>query len=217
MKNKILIALFAVLALSSFAVATKVDDIPSIGIKLQGNSSQQYGKIGYDDNGNKYRLVYNNSGTIEYQGEPAFYNLGVGNDYTVGFGSDTSSFESFAGVWFCDVDGNKTIAAASYGLIQIAGYCSYAYVSCEGTAIAIGDKLGQSTYAVTGGEYNASGSPGYRWLARKRAAITLGSLTTTAEVLTAGANLWLNKASAGIAYTTVTGSAQKAIILRDMF
>jgi hypothetical protein len=198
-----LIALSLVLGVG-IALATDISDAPMPGLfKSQLSSSQKPGAycvIGP----NTYRYVLNNSATIEYQGEPAFYNWNAGNDYTVGYGLNTSSYEAFAGIWACDAFGDDTVAASTYGWIQTKGANSYAYVSGEGTAIAVGDVLGFSVL----GNYNSDGNAGSRWLARLR------GVRTTTTVVTTEARDWPGYPRAGQAYSTTTAAAQKTIILR---
>ena len=202
---KKLLMILLVLSLIGAAIPAFADSlIPSPGMKVENTSlSDMYGKIGYDGNGNKYRCVYNASGTVEYQNEPAYYNWGAGNDYTVGAYVDTSSIEGFAGIVYCDLNGATSIPNGYPGWIQISGYCS-PYVSYEGTAIAIGDILGGT--ANHGAK--TAGTAGYQYLTRQRAAYT-STTVTTAETRTLQFN-----PRATVAYSTSTAAA-KGIILRS--
>jgi hypothetical protein len=198
-------------SLMAMAATTKVAPIPSPGIKEQNTAaSDMYGKIGFDTNGNSYRYVYNTSSTLEYAGQPAFYNFSACNDYTVGPYATSASLEGFAGIWYCDSNGNNTVAASDYGWIQIGGYAS-AYVSYEGTAIANGDILIGTTN--TGG---TSGIGGYRYLVRGRPTAT-AITSTTSEVVTFGNAYGFFKVRyVDAAYSTST-AAKKYVILRSCY
>jgi len=202
MKKKalVLMLVFAVgLACVSWAV-----HVPSPGIKTHGTLAEMYGKIGFDDNGNKFRFVLNSSGTNEYGGHPAFYARAQSNDYTVGRYLSTSSLESFAGIWHCNDVGSTTIANGYYGWIQISGTRT-AYVTTEGTSIAVGDVLIGSV------EASSTDTAGQSFLTRGRAAVTSSA--------TPGAYATFDWPKAKQAYTHVAGntSALKRIELRSEY
>ena len=134
--KKLIGAMLALILLTSVSFAAVTQTIPTIGIKNWGTASQNYGKIGYSDNGSKFRLVYNGAGTTEYAGQPACYYWNSSNDYTV---TDyaSGSAEAFAGIWYCDTTGSTTITKAAYGWIQIGGLAD-AYV--KGT-VTVSDVL----------------------------------------------------------------------------
>lgn len=157
MKKIILIALALsfVFSVAVFA-SSKVDEIPAVGIKTDQTSlSSLYGKIGYSNNGNTYRVVLNSSGQSMIQGYPAFYLSAEANDYACStFEANGYLLEYFGGIWYCDLDGNKTITNGEYGWVQVGGYCSAA--SVEGTTdIGVGDVL--------------IGKAGYNYLVKGRA------------------------------------------------
>lgn len=136
----IVVALAFAASLSTVAFATKVDYIPSPGIKTWDPAASQYGKISYMQNGVKFRLVYNDSGATANAGEPAFYDWNDTNDYTVTTYESSAYAERFAGIWYCDDEGVTTIANGTYGWIQVAGIAD-AYVTGEGTSMVLGDTL----------------------------------------------------------------------------
>ena len=91
MLKKLILIVLALTALTSVSFAG-VSLIPSVGIKTWGPTTDQYGMMGYDSNGTKFRLVVlDNSATTESVGTPVYYNWGQGNDYTVTDSSATST------------------------------------------------------------------------------------------------------------------------------
>lgn len=124
--------------------ATQVSPIPACGYKAQGNITEQYGKLGFDNNGNTYRYVYNNSTAAAIKGYPAFYVATAGNSYTVKTSYEaTTDLEKFAGIWYCDESGSPAIAKSTYGWLQVAGIC---WASVEGTTDIGADDLLIGTY-----------------------------------------------------------------------
>ena len=143
---KVLFVLAVLLSISSVVYAAQT--IPAVGIKTWVTSTTKPGCIGYDDYGNCYQYVLNNSSEAQTAYHPAFYDFSSGTNYTVtGYdGLGYGSAESFAGAWKCDSSGSSTIAAAAYGWIQVGGY-GYCYVRNTAGAISIGSHLtGAATY-----------------------------------------------------------------------
>ena len=179
-----LIALSLVLGVG-IAMATDVSDVPQPGLYKSHLSSTQKPGASCVIGNSQFRYVYNATATTEYQGHPAFYNPGAQNDYTVGRYDNTSSYECFAGVWYCDAFGGDEVAASAYGWIQDAGYCNYAYVSAEaGQAITVGDVLTGSTNCLTASASYPTGTAGCSYLTWARDLKTSKDATTEAAVLT---------------------------------
>lgn len=140
MLKKLLLLSLAVCLLVGVSHATKVDFIPTPGIQIHGTATEEVGKIFIGDNGNVWRKVYNDDTNAADQADPAFYVAAVGNSWTVKSSYEaTADLEKFAGIWYCDADGNTDITASEYGWIQIAGRC---VAAVEGvTDIDTGDLL----------------------------------------------------------------------------
>lgn len=166
--SKFLVFLLAV----TFCASMAYGFIPTAGIKTNFDGiANQYGAVGYGDNGNKYRYVLNNTVTTMEVGWSAWYDL-TNNDYTVTTWETGANLERYAGVWFCDTFGSTYIQPATYGWIQISGFCNYA--SVEGTTdITAGDLLiGKVTSEVAS------------YLIKGRAAITSLTAVSGEAVLT---------------------------------
>jgi hypothetical protein len=140
MRNKIFFALMVVFLVASLASASKVSPIPACQYKAQGSQTQQYGKLGFDNNGNIYRWVYNAAVTTEAK-NPCWYINSSTESYNVRSSYEaTSRLQNFAGIWYCDSDGDTAISVGEYGWIQVAGLC-VASVEGTGADIVIGDLL----------------------------------------------------------------------------
>lgn len=152
--SKFLVLLLMVGVLAGVAHAF----IPAAGIKTNfPGISYQYGAVSYDDNGTKYRMLYNNSGATVYKGQPMFYKVAnVANSYTTTTYESTAYLGNFAGVVTCADDGTTSVSNGGYYWALIGGYCNYA--SAEGTTdITAGDWLIGS---VAGGYLVYGSTPG---------------------------------------------------------
>jgi len=139
-KLSIISVLLLSLMLTGVAMAAQVTPIPSVGFKAVGDITSQYGKVGWDDNGNRYRLVYNGGDSPLYAGEPAYFLYSADNAYTVARYGTTGSYEAFAGISHCNLDGADVITMEAYGWLQDNGYC-LAWVSGESTNVFEGTVL----------------------------------------------------------------------------
>lgn len=211
--KKFIAGLMALAFVVAFAAAALATETPVVGIKVYGSAADKLGKIGFMDNGNKFRFV-TNVGTTENVGEPAYYAWNATNDYTVTYVS-ANSFEAFAGIWYCDADGGNTISDGENGWIQISGIAD-AYVSMEGTAIVVGDVLGSSEAGVGTGV-----TAGRHYLSRKsgRALQTMAStIALSAEVYSVvGCGGQGQNPRAVEAYATDSTSALKKVLLRSNY
>lgn len=143
----LVIALFAGMAMAYPETTGDISDVPQPGLwKSHLSSNQKLGakcQIG----SNTYQYVYNNSGTTEYQGHPAYWDWdydggGYGYIVTDVHGMGSATYESFAGIWLCDAWGETSVGSAAYGWIVVAGVCeAYLAVAPLGTNIATGEVL----------------------------------------------------------------------------
>ena len=148
------IALFMTGAAIAYPLSSgTVTDVPAPGLwKSHLSANQKLGakcQIG----GNEFQYVLNKNtiGTQEFQGQPAFWNFGVADGYTVGSYEGTSSYEAFAGIWYCDAWGDTTIKATGEGWIVISGVCE-AYLADIGGDITKGDILIGYVTSEAGGD-----------------------------------------------------------------
>ena len=108
--------------------------------------------------GNTFMRVINRSGATMTQGEPAWWQITGAyasvDAYSITTYEATGLFEDFAGIVICDDTGNTTIqanttyasttegpGAGPTGWIMTHGFC-YAWVTGEGAAVVVGDRLG---------------------------------------------------------------------------
>lgn len=145
-KLSIVIALLVVLGLGyavvhAYPVGSGNIEAPQTGVYKQGLSANQTLGATAQIGANTYRFVKNNCGNIAYQGEPAFMRISSADGYTVTSYESSAMLEHFQGIWACDQYGGTSIQPLAMGWIVEKGVCS-AYISGEGTNIAVGDVLG---------------------------------------------------------------------------
>ena len=142
----LIIALFAGVAMAYPETTGDISDVPQPGLwKSHLSSNQKLGakcQIG----SNTYQYVYNNAGTTEYQGHPAFWDWDAaagGNGYYVTDANGmVSTYEAFAGIWLCDAWGGNSVGSGLYGWIVTGGVCeAYLCAPSGGTSIATGEVL----------------------------------------------------------------------------
>lgn len=185
--KKLLVLLLAVIFIAPTVFAAYVSVLPAPGYKEQGTTiANKYGKVAFDQNGNTYRYVLNNATVAAVRGYPAWYVATAGNSYTVKSSYEaTTDLEKFAGIWYCDKDGNESIATSTYGWIQIAGITN---ASVEGTTDIGPDDL--LIGAVTG-----------KYLVKGRDALTtLSAVSGEAQLTVPGAyaiSTWTGNAATG--------------------
>ena len=169
--KKLLLLAIVVSLFAGMASAAKVPFIPVPGIQVHGTATEERGKIFIGDNGNIYRQVYNDATVAAAQGYPAWYvatSGAPGNTWTVKSSYEaTSDLEKFAGIWYCDADGNDAITASELGWIQIAGHC---WASVEGTTDIGADDL---LIGDTGGKYLIKGRDALTTLTCSSGEVTL--------------------------------------------
>jgi len=170
--RKLMIGLLCAAMMASLAFASPIATGEVARVPVRGsmashlNTTEVLGAVGCIGQ-NEFVYVQNKSGFSMYQGEPAYW-WGNGNGYQ--FTNEAAAvYDGFMGIILCDATGTLEVASDGYGWVQTRGV-AWAYVSDEGTDIAVGDVL--VGIAVTTPTANPTGVGGQFALGRDHAAYT---------------------------------------------
>jgi hypothetical protein len=150
----LIVSLAASMSLAYPATSGEVTNVPIKGLWMTHLSSYETLGAKCQIGANTFQYIRNMSGQSLVQGEPVFTSLVSADGYTVTTyeAGDFNLYEFFQGVVYCDKYGGTTIdatdtaadgsteATSRLGWIVTEGVAR-AYVSGEGTDIAVGDVL----------------------------------------------------------------------------